>query len=250
MKTLFVGRTIIRLEKVGSTNNYAASLPVSDAPEGTVIIAENQTEGRGQGLRKWHVEPGKNITATVVFRPLFLPSADIFALNKAVALALMHACNEVCGSAKCCIKWPNDILSEGRKLAGILTENTMRGSQIVSYLAGFGLNVNQTEFPPEAGKPGSLRLILQSQELDKERVLQVICEHLEVWYLKLRNGKILEINEAYNANLWQDRVRVIPAGTEEGFYAQVNGVDLDGKLLLTDEQGCRMAIAHGEAIIE
>lgn len=250
MKTLFVGRTIIRLEKVGSTNNYAASLPVSVAPEGTVIIAENQTEGRGQGSRQWYAEPGKNITATVVFRPLFLPSADIFVLNKAIALALMHACNEVCGSAKCCIKWPNDILSDGRKLAGILTENTMRGSQIVSYLAGFGLNVNQTKFPPEAGNAVSLKQIRPQADLNTDEVLELVCEFLEVYYLRLRNGKMAEINEEYNMHLWKDRVWVIPSGKTEGYYAQINGVDRDGKLILTDEHGFRMALAHGEAMIE
>lgn len=223
---------------------------MSETPEGSIVLAENQTNGRGQGSRQWHSEPGKNITATVVFRPLFLPSADVFTLNKAIAIALMEACNYIIGMPVCRIKWPNDILWQGRKLAGVLTESTMRGSQIVSYLAGFGLNVNQTEFPPEAGKAASLKQIMQSNDMNKDHVLELICEYLEVWYLKLRKGKLQEIEEEYNRNLWKDRVKVIPAGATEAFTAHISGVDKDGKLILTDEHGFRMAFAHGEARIE
>jgi BirA family biotin operon repressor/biotin-[acetyl-CoA-carboxylase] ligase len=246
VKTLFIGRSIIRLKKVDSTNNYAASLPEADKQEGLVIVAEEQSQGRGQGSKRWYSEPGMNLMATVLLRPLFLDASRVFALNKAVALAIMHALNGQLPENKSKIKWPNDLVCEGLKLAGILTENVVRGSQIVSYLAGFGVNVNQTRFPPEAGQPGSIKL-LTGRQSDIDLVLETVCSRLEAYYLMLRSGRFEEIAKEYDDHLWQSSVRIRLKGEETAFEAQVKGVDAAGKLIVVNAEGNSFALAHGEA---
>ena len=246
MKTLFIGRSIIRLKKVDSTNNYVASLPESDKVEGLVVVAEEQSHGRGQGARKWHSEPGKNLLATVLLRPLFLDASAVFILNKALALSVMHAIHAQVGRANARIKWPNDVLCDGLKLAGILTENVVRGSQIVSYLAGFGVNVNQIHFPPEAGKPGSIQLI-RGRETQVDDVLEAICSKLEAYYLMLRSGRFEEIAKEYDDHLWQSSVRIRLKGEETAFEARVKGVDAAGKLIVVNAEGNSFALAHGKA---
>jgi len=231
---------------VDSTNNYAASLPESDKVEGLVVVAEEQSQGRGQGSKIWLSEPGKNLMATVLLRPLFLDTSRVFVLNKAVALSITHAVNEGLQAKKAKIKWPNDVLCDGLKLAGILTENVVRGSQIVSYLAGFGVNVNQINFPPEAGRPGSIQLI-SGRETQVDDVLEAICSKLEAYYLLLRSGRFEEIAKEYDDHLWQCSVRIRLKGEETDFKAQVKGVDAAGKLLVSDAHGNTLALAHGEA---
>jgi BirA family biotin operon repressor/biotin-[acetyl-CoA-carboxylase] ligase len=244
VKTLFIGRSVIRLITVDSTNNYAASLPEADRMDGLVITAREQYAGRGQLSRTWYADAGKNLTATICLKPLFLSPDNIFVLNKAIALSLMHAVNSLLNRDLARIKWPNDIVVNQKKLAGILTENTVRGGQIVSYLAGFGLNVNQTSFPPEAGNPQSLKN-LGDKEFEIEEVLASICEKLEPYYLKIRSGKFASIHEEYNEKLWLTQSLVRMQSSKEVLRVKISGVDAAGMLCVTSADSRNFVLAHG-----
>lgn len=202
METLFVGRNRIRLNETGSTNNYAAELMrQADMPEGTLVTAEYQSEGRGQRSRTWQSEPGANILCTYILKPVFLPLEHQFTLNKAVALAVLHTAELFVPGSFLRIKWPNDLLMEGRKMAGILVENTLSGRQIVRSLAGIGFNVNQTQFGALNNAAASLKTELE-QIIPLEHVQDALSGALEAVYLKLRAGKFTFLAEEYDAYLW------------------------------------------------
>jgi BirA family biotin operon repressor/biotin-[acetyl-CoA-carboxylase] ligase len=245
MELLFMGRHLIRLDSVASTNNFAASLLEQNAPEGTLVVAKEQTGGRGQRGKTWYAEPGKNLTLTYILRPVSLRIADQFLLNKAVAIAVARTVELISPGTFIRIKWPNDIFLENRKLAGILVETAVKGSQIVSCLAGIGLNVNQTIFPTESGNPISLAMELETQ-LVLDDVMQLLSKQMEVYYLRLNSSNKARIEDEYNTLLWK-RGEVYPFILNgNSFPAEILRVDEQGRLVLKTPEGDEQHFSHGE----
>jgi len=228
MNTLFIGQKVIRLSEIDSTNNYAAQqIKENGVLEGLVIIADYQSKGKGQRSKSWESEKGKNLLCSIVLSPNFIDVSNQFILNKAIALAVLKAAEMICPGAFLRIKWPNDILMEDKKLAGILTESSINGSQIGSLIVGVGMNVNQLKFEAE-GRPA----ISISQELGSEipieAVLQTVCKCLEVEYLKLKAGKLNQIDKEYQKNLWK---------LDEWQFFKINGKTEILKILGVTESG-------------
>src|ERR1700747_2779313 len=144
METLFTGRNIIELSECASVNTHATELlKAVKLPEGTVIYTKKQTAGRGQRGNTWVSEDGKNLTMCFVFHPNFLNAANSFLLSMTVSLALHDLLTELLTEKQeVKIKWPNDILIDGKKVAGILIENVLREEQLSSSVIGIGLNLN------------------------------------------------------------------------------------------------------------
>ena len=141
---------VIHLESVDSTNSYLRYLVEQD-PEietYTVVIADHQTHGRGQRGNSWESEPGQNLNVSMLLRPNLLaaPKARLFDINVITALAVREALSERITRHRVFIKWPNDILVEDKKIAGILTENEFSGFVLDYSIVGIGINVNQTDF--------------------------------------------------------------------------------------------------------
>ena len=127
--TLFIGRNHIEVPSVNSTNEYAPTLlSKSKPPEGTVISTQDQYAGRGQIGSSWESQPGKNISLSIILYPIFLPIAQQFLLNQCISLAIFDLADKYFPK-KTEIKWPNDIYVKGKKVAGILIQNTISGSQ-------------------------------------------------------------------------------------------------------------------------
>ena len=127
--TLFIGQNHISLASVDSTNSFAKDLLTKEhPPEGTIISATTQLKGRGQAGNTWAAEGGKNLTVSYILYPNFLEAAQQFYLNMAISLAVKDCCEEQTGG-EFSIKWPNDIYYGDRKVAGILIENQLQGSQ-------------------------------------------------------------------------------------------------------------------------
>ena len=140
-----VGRKIIRLESVDSTNNYTANLiKASDVTHGSVILAVEQTAGRGQRNAEWLVKPGENLTFSLYIDEVKLSVSEQFKITQLVSLAICDLLKKYSIIAK--IKWPNDIYVDSKKIAGVLIENQLQGESIKSSIIGIGLNVNQTLF--------------------------------------------------------------------------------------------------------
>ncbi|MFN5319247.1 MAG: biotin--[acetyl-CoA-carboxylase] ligase [Bacteroidia bacterium] len=202
MNTLFIGRNRINLSEAESTNNYAAQiLRQTDIAEGTLIVAHRQTRGRGQRGAAWHSDAGLNLTISIVLKPKNMAVSQQFLLNKLIALALRQTVAFFLPHHVVRIKWPNDIFVADFKVAGLLLENTMQGGQIVSTVAGIGLNVNQTEFSPELPKARSMTHFSNSR-FDLDLILSHLCENIEAHYLRLIGGNVRDINKAFDGFLW------------------------------------------------
>lgn len=140
-----IGRKLIHLESVDSTNNYTANLVKSQGlSSGTVILADEQFAGRGQRGAEWTVEPGMNLTFSFYLEVVNLSVENQFDLSKVVALSICHFLGKMGIVAE--VKWPNDILVKGNKISGVLIENLISSSGPIRSVVGVGINVNQTRF--------------------------------------------------------------------------------------------------------
>ena len=199
---LFVGQNLITIKEVDSTSNFLKDMLSNSKPlpEGTVIMAEGQYAGRGQQQNKWHSEPGKNLTFSLLLKPFFLPVTEQFDLTRAISLGVTNALAPLLG-AKLKIKWPNDIYYDNKKLGGILIENLIQGSQIKNSVIGIGLNINQDVFPLQLPNPVSVKQILHT-DYDLKILLSEICKNIEAAYLNLKAGRVGLIREAYLERLY------------------------------------------------
>lgn len=186
MNTLYTGHHLIRLERVDSTNNYAANLIQANKwTDGTVIVADEQTAGRGRNRKKWSGEPGKNLTCSFIFKVFSLPARHAFVLNAAASLSVYDVLKLLEPELKINIKWPNDVFIGDRKVAGLLIESQIRGAFVESAIIGVGLNINQETF--EYPRATSLKL-QAGQVYDRDELLRVLCSKLEQRMLQLKSS--------------------------------------------------------------
>lgn len=230
--TLFVGQQFTHLNKVDSTMHYAAALVAKSKPaEGSVVLADFQDAGRGQAGNAWISAPAENLTFSVVLFPSFLRVNKQFFLNMAVSLAVRSVA-EVLSGQTTLVKWPNDVLINRKKVAGILITNTLRGEQLRTSIVGVGLNVNQTAFPPDLKNATSLRNVL-GKKLDRQATLEKLCEKLEQYYLLLRSRNEASLKEEYLSALfgWRQKMKFyLPGGA--AFEGEIADVEEDGKLCI------------------
>lgn len=226
--TLFLGKNLVFVPECHSTNDLALQLcQQSQAVEGTLVITDQQTRGRGQRGNTWEAEPGQNLTFSLVLRPASLPVKNQFYLNIIASLAIVDFLKRFGLSSE--VKWPNDVMVNGRKVSGILIENQVRGTHFDHVVVGIGLNINQENF--SAGKPTSLKLETgKSHELSN--CLDDLLKNLEARYLQLREEKWSALKEAYiRAMFWFQERRTFASG-EETFEGMIAGIDEAGKLVV------------------
>jgi BirA family transcriptional regulator, biotin operon repressor / biotin---[acetyl-CoA-carboxylase] ligase len=238
METLFTGANVIFLPEVNSTNSYAINLLKNvNLPEGTVVYAAHQTHGRGQRGNVWNTLPDSNLTASVIFKPTFLPVNKQFLLYQISALACYDVMAEFIagGQFDIKIKWPNDILVDKKKIAGILIENSLSGKgRIEASVIGVGINVKQQEFDG----------ILKATSIEKitgkyhavQQVLQVLCKHLEKYYLYLKSQKYELIKLRYLECFFGLNMNQDFEINGEFTTRKISGISEDGLLLLSNEK--------------
>jgi BirA family biotin operon repressor/biotin-[acetyl-CoA-carboxylase] ligase len=183
LRTHDFGRKIHAFDVIDSTNLFAKSLSAKTAPHGTLIIAEEQTAGKGRLGRRWQSEKGANLLFSLVLHPKFhfektklLP----FAAGLAVADAIEHHTG-----LKTECKWPNDVLIEKKKVAGILMETAMQEMVTKEIILGIGVNVNQQHFPPELALTATSLFLQTGKTVDRTTLLQTLLEELEHRYNQL-----------------------------------------------------------------
>lgn len=229
---LFVGQNLVTIKELDSTNNFLKNLLSNSKPlpEGTVIMAESQYAGRGQQQNKWHSEPGKNLTFSILLTPSFLPVINQFDLTRVVSLGVFDALEPYLGD-KLKIKWPNDIYYEDHKLGGILIETHIQGDRIKDAVIGIGLNINQESFLPGAANAISLKQILH-KDYDLRTILSEICGHIEAYYLNLKAGKFLFVRNMYLTRLyWLNQVKRFRSN-DQVFEGIVRNVKDEGLLVV------------------
>ncbi len=243
METLFIGKNLIFLPEVHSTNSYATDLLKNvNLPEGTVIHAAHQSQGKGQRGAVWEAEAGLNLTASVVLKPGFLNLNKQFFLYQIAALACYDAMSEILQSSQfdIKIKWPNDILVNKKKIAGILIESTIHHNQVNWTVVGIGINVNQQAFA--TGQQVTSLKLLTNKTYAVEELLKILCKHLEKHYLSLLNSKFHSITELYLGRLFAlNTFMDFEINGEIQTYC-VKGVSNTGLLILKDRQGVQKEV--------
>lgn len=237
MSTLFIGQNRVFLPETHSTNSYAIELLKNvKAIEGTVVYTHKQTQGKGQRGNSWIAEPERNATFSLILKPAFLNSKNAFYLSKMTALALYDVLTEILNDSQfdIKIKWPNDILVNRKKIAGVLIENSMNETLHWSVV-GIGLNVNQENFG-DLKTATSLKL-LNTIDYSVESVMDVLFIHLEKWYLKLKKGDLNAIDDAYRDQLFGIDSECEFEQNGSRFTAQVEDVNETGLLILKLKDG-------------
>ncbi|MCY1236858.1 Bifunctional ligase/repressor BirA [compost metagenome] len=225
---------IIKLDAINSTNDYLKGLLQRQFVENfTIVTAENQTDGKGQMGSKWSVQAGKNLTFSVLVKDLLLEVNHIFHLNVAVAVSIIEALSFL-EIKELAIKWPNDILAGGKKIGGILIENSLKSDGEIFSIIGIGINVNQQNFE-NLPKASSLSILLK-REINKEAVLISIVECLTRNVSLILNKNTDSLWEKYHSCLYKKGIPM-PFENLKGnkFMGIISGVDQSGKLQLVLE---------------
>ena len=235
---MFVGKNFVELPEVGSTNTFASKLLDSQPPEGTVVWSHAQSSGRGQQSNSWHASPGANLTFSLILFPRFLPPARLFALNKVASLALQRVLQPLLPGREVLIKWPNDILVDRKKIAGILLENQLDGQGVQSSIIGIGLNVNEADFPPALRARATSLALETGQTFDLRPLLHQLLSQLEALFMQLRANNTYRMDHEYLQQLfgYQEHVDLLIDGKLE--KPLLVGVDHSGQLAL--ERGGRL----------
>jgi BirA family biotin operon repressor/biotin-[acetyl-CoA-carboxylase] ligase len=235
METLFIGKNLLFLTEVESTNTYAMDMLRNvNAIEGTVVHTDNQTKGKGQRGASWNSAVASNITASIILKPGFLKAEDSFFLSKISALSIYDVLTDVLNSSHydIKIKWPNDILVDSKKIAGILIENNYNHQLLQNSVIGMGLNVNQSDFHDLADIATSLKL-LSGVAYDRKEILDKLCIYFEKWYLLLKSGNRKQIHDLYlNRLKGINQVLSFKTPANEVFKAKITDVNREGKLCL------------------
>lgn len=236
---------IIEIEEADSTNTAAPAL-ATETP--CLVYALRQTAGRGQRGNTWESEPGKNLTASLVFTPANIEAGEQFAISEAVALAVADMLAQT--GVEAMVKWPNDIYAGDRKICGILIENQLTGKRITRTVAGMGINVNQTEFLSDAPNPVSVaQLTGESHDIAAAaRMLAACLESRLATACSPDDADRERLHEEYMGRLWRGkgyhRFRDTKAGRTAG--ARIASVAPDGTLTLEERDGTRGTYAFKE----
>ncbi|MFH0975352.1 MAG: biotin--[acetyl-CoA-carboxylase] ligase [Spirochaetota bacterium] len=235
-KTHSIGQDILYFTKIDSTNTKAKELADKGAKEGTIVIAEEQTKGRGRLNRHWISAPYKNILMSLVFRPA-LPPSRIYLLTMSASIAIVKAIKKTTG-LRTQIKWPNDIYYKNKKLAGILTELHIDKNNIKYAVMGIGLNVNfdPALFPEIIDIATSLYKEC-GRIISREKLLKKILLEMAREYYLLLKGDVNKIRKNWNKHsLVTGKAVIISSGkySEEGI---AGAVAEDGSLTLIKSNG-------------
>lgn len=231
--TKYFGQNIVFFERTDSTNIQAKVLAKEGASEGTVVIAEEQGEGRGRLERSFFSPKGMGLWFSVILRPKFnitdAPKCTLFA---AVSVAL--AMEELNISPE--IKWPNDIINNGKKLSGILTELTANADGSYFVVIGIGINVNflRSDFPENIRDIASSLRIIKGEKIEREKFLQRVLFYMEEIYDTIEDegfGKILNLWRKFSVTL-NKNIRVINAGDNGEITGRALDIADDGALLI------------------
>ncbi len=221
--------TIVKLDATNSTNSYLKEwAKKADVSHGTVVLAKHQESGRGQLGAKWLSDNGKNLTFSILYKFSNLQITDQFYLNCAVSLAIYDALLPIIGKSLT-VKWPNDIMSDDKKIGGILIENAVKNGYISQSVIGIGLNVNQIIFSDELPDATSLAIITQ-KTFDLDSVLDTILQSLEKKLKLLELGQFADLNSAYQNTLYRRNIFSKFNEKNNNFLGKIIGVTIQGKL--------------------
>ncbi|MFC2161103.1 biotin--[acetyl-CoA-carboxylase] ligase [Acidobacteriota bacterium] len=219
-----------------STNDVVKDMAVQGAAEGTVVIADEQTSGKGRYQRDWFSSRGKGFYMSILLRP---PKPEISLLTLSAGLAVAETLWDVFG-VKVCLKWPNDLFWEGKKLGGILSESSFVGNHLNHVVVGIGINANhnKNDFPTNIREASISLKQIKNKRVDKDLFLQNLWKAFEIWYdfyVKKKTDLIISsFLESSCYSLGQKLVALTDKGAVLGTFM---GVDQQGGVILETRDG-------------
>lgn len=248
METDVIGRDVRYMETIDSTNLYARRLGEDGAAEGVLVVADEQTAGKGRSGRHWTTPPGSAIAMSVLLRPRIAPER-ISMVTLVMGLAVAKAVRELYG-LDALIKWPNDVVVNGKKICGILTEMSAELMAVNYIVIGVGINSNMKEFPEEIRTTATSIALELGRDVNRARLIAEVMKHFEILYRGfLETSDLSRIMSDYNAILVNigRRVRVLEPGNE--YSAQALGIDRNGRLLVRTDEGAVRDVYAGEVSV-
>lgn len=248
LKTKTMGQSIYFYEETDTTNNRARELALEGAPEGTLVVAEKQTAGRGRRGKVWESPLGTGIWMSLVLRPQIAPT-EASVLTLLCGLATAEAIEAETGLSAG-IKWPNDILINGKKAVGILTEMDCEMSEVHFVIPGIGINVNTASFPPEIADIATSLYLECGKTVSRRRLVHKVLELLEEHYETfLRTGSFAAMLEDYRKHCITLGKEVHVLGREP-FFAEALDITPEGELLVRRaDNGKEEVVFSGEVSI-
>lgn len=236
LQTEKLGRNIHYEESVGSTQKIASRLVLEGAPEGTIVIAEEQVAGRGRMDRSWHSPKYTGIWMSVILRPN-IPPQKAPQLTLMTAVAVVQAMEEAGLHPQ--IKWPNDILLNGKKATGILTELQADADRIQAVIIGIGINVNQKleDYPEELQAIATSMSIEAGKDLDRAKILQQVLYHLEKLYTLYLEKGFLPVKLLWESYAITIGKTITAKSITQTIHGKALGINEEGVLLIEDEKG-------------
>ncbi|MBR9976377.1 MAG: biotin--[acetyl-CoA-carboxylase] ligase [Bacteroidetes bacterium] len=241
-----IGTPHIHLETVDSTNRYARDLLREEPEEGTLVTAAKQTAGRGRLDRRWLSGTGENILASIILRP---PRAmeDWGGLPLLAGLAVTRAVRRI-ANIEAHVKWPNDVLVEGRKLCGILVESGGSANRAWA-IVGIGVNVNQSVFEGEYRLPPTSLALESGRQQDLSSVLAALCEEIETLYLVWKRDGNTAVLTAWKSASRMIGRRVTVEGPEGSRAGRAIDLAEDAALIVEWDDGTREPVYAGDVTV-
>ena len=243
VKGTIFGKHIHHYYKLDSTNRAAMEAAWEGAAEGSIFLAEEQTAGRGRGTHTWHSPLSSGIYCSIVLRPALAP-ADALIFSLAAGLAVRAAVCEIDSRLQPDLKWPNDLLLEGKKFCGILTEMNAEATRVRHLVVGVGINVNQARFPADLQNEATSLKLVTGTEWSRVELLAALLKSLDREYRGLpEKGAQAAITRRFEEHSSYARGRKVRVEENGGFEGTTEGLDSRGFLLVRTADALRPVIS-------
>ena len=224
-------RVVVRFDEIASTNAELKRLQKQNPmPEGSLLITEFQSAGRGQAGNSWYSSKAQNLLFSFLLYPHGVKAKEQFIISQVVSLALKNVLDKYINNVT--IKWPNDIYWKNKKIAGILIENSLMGQHIDYTIVGVGLNINEDEFPSNLPNPISLKQIIGCNT-DREILINLLHSEFHKLWQSMKRGEIAQIEDNYMQHLYHGDGPHWFSDKDGSFRATIKTVLPSGHLVLT-----------------
>jgi BirA family transcriptional regulator, biotin operon repressor / biotin---[acetyl-CoA-carboxylase] ligase len=247
LKARVFGGKIYTFDTIDSTSNCARALAGCFAPEGTIVISEQQTAGRGRLGRTWQASPGENLTFSIILRPALRPEA-VNLLPLYVAVSVAQASQQVAQTKVEC-KWPNDLMVNGKKFGGILLEGSVKQNELEYVVVGIGLNVNQTSFSPELQEKATSLRLASGKAINREILFREILLRLETDYQNLKTTGFQSVLPSWLSFSSMNGKQISVEQNGSVLSGTVKGLSPDGGLILHADGAERVLFAGDVTIV-
>ncbi len=247
LNTKMFGREIEYFRLTSSTMDEAQYLTEKECPHGLLVISEEQTNGRGRQKRKWLSPQGLNIYASLIYKPTSMSAVKSIALMFATSIAIVEALSDV-GIDNAAIKWPNDVMVNKKKIAGVLLETKSESGILKSAIVGFGINANMESIPDELQDTATSVMMEIGEKVDRATLLSNILYYMENMFRLIeedKDDKVFELWKKYDMTIGK-RVKIISSdGEVEGVASDI---DEQGFLLVKTDDGSVRRVVTADSL--